>query len=102
MMARFFVGQRVKVVRRTNPKPEKRHPVKGMVGDEAVIAGTMSRPNAGFAPDEVCDTSIFVPRLGVTGMVPASVLEPITNIDQTPAELTVEELLPFLKTREVV
>jgi hypothetical protein len=80
-MSRFYVGQRVKVVRSTEGcrgRGERPHIVANGVGRTGVIAGTMSHPNVGFHPHGDYDVSIRLDT-GELGMCPSVCLEPITD-----------------------
>ena len=80
-MSRFHVGQRVRVARSTagcRGHGERPFIVKDGVGRTAVIAGTMSAPNAGFYPHGDYDVSIRLDT-GEVGMCPSICLEPITD-----------------------
>lgn len=83
-MSRFYVGQRVRIVRSSMPFFTDRerngltHEVPGMVGKEATIAGTHENPNRGFDASGCWDTSIRL-DCGLIGMVPSACLEPATD-----------------------
>ena len=89
-MARFFVGQRVRFV-------ASRYEIgRKFIGQEARIVAAIPDPRIGINSEfgVVFDS-------GATASVCAYQLEPTIPSGHQPAELTVEELLPFLKTREV-
>jgi hypothetical protein len=78
-MAKFFVGQRVKVVRRPH---EALRPdlgcVGGRIGDEGTVVGTVARPNRGFWTDGHPDMlSVKLDRLQMHGLAPSYCFEPI-------------------------
>lgn len=82
MMARFYVGQRVRVARSTAGMHKPGYnPIivpGGALGREGIIVGTESCPNAGFAKDGPFDVSLRLDS-GEMGMAPSCCLEPITD-----------------------
>lgn len=79
-MATFFVGQRVRVVRLPDKSYRQRRGVEAMggkIGDEGIVVGTMSRPNAGFHAFGQMDLSVKMDRFSAAGMCPSYCLEPI-------------------------
>jgi hypothetical protein len=89
-MSAFFVGQRVRLVairRATNQM--------WRAGEEGRVA------EKGPSWLSVPSDWMIVLDNGVHGYVLEDQIEPILPSGHQPAELTVEELLPFLKTREV-
>ena len=94
-MSAFFVGQRVRIVGVSNPNGANG---RRLLGREAIITGK-----------SICfDWNAYVVGIGSRGVRGGLFaffehqLEPILPSGHQPAEMTVEELLPFLKTREVV
>lgn len=88
-MSRFFVGQRVRI----RPMPNVYSKYRGA---EAVFLcyGLELSP----FPELGDDCCIRV--IGEVLSAPSSMLEPILPSGHAPAELSVEELLPFLRERE--
>lgn len=73
-MSRFYVGQRVKVVRYPDDG-NSRGIVK--VGDECTISGTANEPNEGFNPNRDRDLSVKHPSFDGPMMAPSYCFEPI-------------------------
>ena len=74
-MSRFYVGQRVRVVR----YPDRGN-TRGIakIGDECVVAGTPNEPNEGFNPNLDRDLSVKHPCCDGPMMAPSYCFEPIT------------------------
>lgn len=89
-MTAFFVGQRVRFVKRTGlPTPTgAMHPRRNelRVGDEARVLGTDSCPNAGFIHADYPVLSVEFLVSGVSGIAPAMAFEPIVPKGMQPAE----------------
>lgn len=81
-MSAFFVGQRVRCVKGRG-KPAAG--ASARVGDEGIVKGTPSQPNGGFNP-ECGDYSVYVPRVGLMGMVMSWQIEPIIPEGMQPAK----------------
>lgn len=100
-MAKFFVGQRVKVARLpgANERVEgKCLPGKMEIGDEGTVLGTDSRPNAGFVFADHPRVSVYADKLGAHGMAPESIWEPILPEGAAPSEFTtLHDLLSSLE-----
>lgn len=83
-MSRFYLGQRVRIVRSSLPFFTQReregltYEVEGMVGKEATVVGTVLQPNRGFNAKGAWDTSIRLDN-GLIGMCPSACLEPATD-----------------------
>lgn len=80
-MSRFYVGQRVRVVRSARGLPGDRgKPIlaEAPIGRTGTVAGTMGSPNAGFNPRGAFDTSLRLDT-GELGMCPSICLEPATD-----------------------
>ncbi len=85
-MSRFFVGQRVKIVRSSQGmcgRDDDPLIIQNPIGREGVIAGTVSHPNAGFYAYGDYDTSLRLDT-GELGMCPSACLEPALSLPQTP------------------
>lgn len=87
-MARFFVGLRVRLIASDEPL------AKNLVGSETSIVGDFVDQYRGDCWE--LESEWCVPKYAAGWF-----LEPILPTGHQPAELTVEELLPFLKAREV-
>lgn len=81
-MSRFYVGQRVRVVRSTKGLKGrlKGRPilVEAPIGKTGTIAGTVTQPNAGFNAKGDFDVSLRLDS-GELGMCPSVCLEPATD-----------------------
>ena len=79
-MSRFFVGQRVKCVRKHTAcscAKKKKGAFRNPIGIECVVSGTLSHPSAGFNAHCDFDTSVCVG--GMNYMVPSHCLEPLID-----------------------
>lgn len=81
-MAKFFVGQRVRLVRKSGPRISgsagtHKRSNQPRVGDEGTVLGTDSHPNAGFVHAAFPVLSVRMDRTGVYGLAPAECWEPI-------------------------
>lgn len=90
-MAKFYVGQRVKLARRpaaAEMVDGKLLPGRVRIGDEGTILGTDAQQNRGFVPATFPRVSVHVDSLGCHGMAPESVWEPIQPQGAAPSEFT--------------
>lgn len=75
-MSRFYVGQRVRAVRRSKGGPHNaKHPT-AYIGCECIVEGTLSQQNPGFAP-ELGNYSVRPIGCPFVGMVWDWQLEPL-------------------------
>lgn len=103
-MSRWFVGQRARVARGVNRNElyGDYHSGELELGEEVIVAGTQSNPNAGFYVEGEYDISLYVPRLGITGMGVSHTLEPILPDGHKPCEEQFKFDLDRLLEREGV
>lgn len=90
-MAKFYVGQRVKLARHAHDWGRIDGKVMSgsvAVGDEGAVLGTDSQPNRGFVPAHFPRVSVHLDKLGAHGMAPESVWEPIQPQGAAPSEFT--------------
>lgn len=82
-MSRFYVGQRVRCV--SYPSGCGPETTKVRIGDECVIAGTVTHPNRGFHLYEDRDVSVLHDAYKARGpmMAPSYCFEPITDCYDT-------------------
>lgn len=99
-MSRLSVGLRVRVARLPTPRRRVMNALGGCVGDEGVVAGTVSRPNRGFHATGDYDVSVKLDRHPGPGMAPSYCFEPILLSGLLAADESIEEILPFLFEKE--
>jgi hypothetical protein len=98
-MARFFVGQRVRIVGH-GASDDTLSFIERM--DWLLLRGEEGRIVSLDGTGGGCFPGYQVFAVGGIWILPPCGLEPIIPEGDQPAELTVEELLPFLKAREFV